>query len=100
MFINNSISKPKNKMMSAPIHKKGPNGTIWVFLLFKITNEIGSPTIEPKNIVKIAFIYPKTSPKTNINFISPPPIDSFLKQKSPIFFIIYIVRKAQTPLIK
>ena len=87
-------------MIRAPIHKNGPNGTILVFFFFKIIKDIGKPTIEPMKIDKIDIEYPNTSPKTNIKFMSPPPIYSFLNQKSPIFFIIYIVIKAAIPLNK
>ena len=72
--------------MIAPIPKKGPKGIILLFLLYKITNEIGNPMNDAKNIDTSDIGIFKTKPKVNNNFISPPPIDSFLNRKSPNSF--------------
>ena len=85
--------------MIAATAKYGPNGTSWLLSFFNIINEMGRPIIEAKNIDIKEFNNPSTNPKVNINLISPPPIDSFLKKKSPNNFISHIITKDIIPYI-
>ena len=71
----------------ADIAKNGPKGISCVFFIFNIINDIGSAIIADKNIEISDKGNPKTNPNTPSNFMSPPPIDSFLNKKSPNSFI-------------
>ena len=84
--------------MIAPDARSGPNGNMWLFFLIVI-NDIGRPIKDPMNIVSNAFLYVKIIPIKNISFMSPPPIDSFLNIKSPVFFIIYIIVNDKIPFV-
>ena len=55
---------------------------------------------DAKKIEKTDNCHPKTKPKINNSFISPPPIDSFLKTKSQNNFNKYIDRLAIHPFPK
>ena len=67
------------------------------FFFQRIIKAIGRPISEPVNIDKRAMGYVRTIPKIKSSFISPPPIDSFLKMKSPNFFNRNMVNKARKP---
>jgi hypothetical protein len=75
--------------------KKKIEEVLPMFLNF--IKDIGRPTKDPTNIDKIDACHPKTNPNTNINLISPPPIDSFLNIKSPSNFIKNIIPNAIIP---
>ena len=81
----------------AAIHKKGPKGIILSLLLNNMIKAIGNAIKVAKNIVQIDIEYPKTKPKTNNSFMSPPPKDSFLNILSPIILIVYIVKNDKAP---
>ncbi len=81
----------------ADIHRKGPKGIRLSLLLNRTYIAMGNAMNVARKIVNTAIGYPKTRPKRNINFISPPPSDSFLKSESPTNLTAYIVRNAKQP---
>ena len=82
IFVSNSIM--------APAARNGPNGIMWsLFFLTKISDS-GNPISDPTNMDSMAIGNDKTMPNINSSFMSPPPIDSFLKIKSPSFFSVNI----------
>lgn len=85
-----------NKIIAA-ILKKGPKGIIFSLSENKISNATGKAIKVAKNIVQIDIGNPITNPKRNINLMSPPPSDSFLKALSPNILMAYIAKKAPTP---
>ena len=70
--------------------RKGPNGTKLICFFFKIIKDIGKANKLAKKITNKHKNGCKTSPATNINFISPPPRLSFLNKKLPNNIIKYI----------
>ena len=75
--------------------RKGPKGIRLSLLLKRRYMAIGKAIKVAKKISHIDKEYPSTSPNRNISFISPPPILSLLKRRSPINLITYIVIKAR-----
>lgn len=95
--INDSILNPVNNRIIAAITRNGPNGISCSGFLFIKNNEAGSAKKEDKNTAKTEVGHPNVIPNININFISPPPIDSLLNNKSPNSFKAYISKKAIIP---
>ena len=85
-FISVVRSKCVNNTTIAPKAKNGPNGTICVFFKLTAINDIGNPINAPTTIDINALGIPNIKPKMANSFISPPPIDSCLNIRSPIFF--------------
>lgn len=81
----------------ADIHKNGPKGIRLSLLLNRTYIAIGKAMNVARKIVNTDIGYPRTRPKRNISFISPPPRDSFLNIASPTNLTAYIVRKAKHP---
>ena len=86
MLIKILKSNLENHNISADTAKNGPNGISCDFFILRKINDIGKPIIAAKNTETIDNGNPKTIPYTPSNFISPPPIDSFLNIKSPNSF--------------
>lgn len=101
-LINNSKTSIKSNLetniIKAAILRKGPKGITLSLLEKRINKATGKAIKVAKKIVIIDIGKPNTKPNKNINFISPPPKDSFLKALSPKTLIKYIARKAPTPL--
>ncbi len=81
----------------ADIDKNGPYGISCDEFLCNIISDIGRPINADIKIDTIVIGNPKVKPKTAINFISPPPIDSFLNKKSPNNFSKNININAASP---
>ena len=89
-----SLNKTINR--HAP-SKKGPYGiTLSLLLKYKI-NDNGKAIKLDKKIVNKLIQGPNTQPMKNINLISPPPSDSFLKIKFPNNINKYIMIKDKKP---
>ena len=86
-------------MIARDISKKGPNGITFSFCLINNIIDIGSAIKLAKNIDTHPNNGSNIRPNTNINFISPPPNDSFLKILFPIIIIKYMNRNKMIPLI-
>ena len=86
-----------NKRIIAAILKNGPKGKIWLSLFFKLIIDVGKAIIDPIKIVNKELGNPSTIPNISNNLISPPPIDSFLKIKSPSNFINNIIINDTNP---
>ena len=91
------LSNLKITIIKVAISKKGPKGiTLSLLLKYKI-NDKGRAIKLDKKIVNKLIQGPKEHPIKNINFISPPPKDSFLKIKLPNNISKYIIRNAPNP---
>ena len=89
-----SLNKTTNR--HAP-SKKGPYGITLSFLRSNKTNENGNARKLEINIDTKLIQVPTAHPIKNINFISPPPKDSFLNKKFPSSISAYIDIKAIKP---
>ena len=74
------------KIIIADMDKNGPKGISCVFFTLSNISDIGSARNAAKKTDIIERGNPKTKPNTASNFISPPPMDSFLNKKSPSIF--------------
>lgn len=81
----------------AAMLRNGPKGMIFSLSENKMIRATGKAIKVAKKIVHIDIGNPNTIPNKNINLMSPPPRDSFLKALSPIHFMAYIARKAPIP---
>jgi hypothetical protein len=96
-FKTELVSKLKSTIISVAISKKGPYGiTLSLLLKYKI-NDNGNAIKLDKKIVNKLIQGPNTHPIKNINLISPPPRDSFLKIKLPNNISKYITIKDKKP---
>ena len=87
----------ETKIIIAAILRKGPKGMIFSLLEKRIIKATGKAMNVARKIVIIAIGKSRTRPKRNINLMSPPPRDSFLKALSPRILIAYITKKAPIP---
>lgn len=89
----------KNTIVRAEA-KNGPNGSSLTFDKLTTANAYGNAKKEDNiNATKLS-LKPSIAPKTKDNLISPPPNDSLLNTKSPIFFITNISKNIKIPLAK
>ena len=83
--------------MIAAMLKKGPKGITFSLSENRMSSATGKAIKVAKKMVQIDIGNPITKPKRNINLMSPPPRDSFLKALSPKILMAYIAKKAPTP---
>ena len=87
----------KNSVISAPIIRNGPNGTI-PFLSSDVAKSANTkPVNEAMPSDKTNCVKLNVEPMKSISFISPSPSDSFLNTTLPNNFIKYIIIKAIIP---
>lgn len=84
-------------MTRQAINKNGPYGMTLSLLLKYRINERGKAMKLDKKIVNKDIHGPTAHPTKNINLMSPPPNDSFLKMKFPKSINTYIKKKAPIP---
>ena len=96
-FKTELVSKLKSTIIRVAISKNGPYGiTLSLLLKYKI-NDNGNAIKLDKKIVNKLIQGPNAHPIKNINLISPPPSDSFLKIKLPNNINKYITTNDKIP---
>ena len=85
-----------NRRIAAML-KNGPKGITFSLSENKINKATGKAIKVAKKMVQIDIGKLKTKPNKNINLMSPPPNDSFLKTLSPNIFREYMAKNAPIP---